>query len=318
MADAYLNVAERVLLTSRRPLRPREIIAHAYAGGLLPWHLYGPRQDKTLHARISEDVARNPDGSRFFRTGPGIFFLREMIDDDAIPGEYKQVYYAPPRRKELRRDSMLAFMRLSVLSNAADDQILPVALLQQELDEGRYAYLSFEEALEDQGAAVAYSFAVVVNENQVLSYRCGKFRPSTDPLYGLRSIGLGGAVYAENRDFLFRSMHGVIGSGINELGYGIGLPRRLAERARYENKLKPHVGVVLGRTRDRPAILQVVMGYRCPAEFLPSKAALSVNDLRWVDAGSPGNSLDDYDETSRLLFERQEVLKLIGRVEAHD
>ena len=42
VADAYLNVAERVLLTYRGGrCRPREIIESAYAERLLPWHLHG-------------------------------------------------------------------------------------------------------------------------------------------------------------------------------------------------------------------------------------------------------------------------------------
>lgn len=317
MADAYLNVAEHVLLSSRRPLRPGDIIRHAYAGGLLPWHLHGARQDKTLHARISEDVARNPEGSRFFRTGPGIFFLREMVKDPNIPDAYKQFYFAPPRRKELRRDNILTFLGIAGRTRAAKSQLISMPTLRQELERGRYAYLSYSDALVRPETAIAYSFVLVFNERQVLSFRCGKFRPSTDPLYGMRSVGLGGAVYAEDRDFLFQSLFGIIASGINELGYGIGLPRQLSERARYGNEVRPHVGVLLKRRKGRPAILQIVMGYQCAPEFLPSKGALSVNDLRWIDVENPANSLDDFDETSRLLFQSGEVAKLRARMARH-
>jgi len=107
LADAYLNVAERVIQTSRCPLRPRDIVQRAYAAGMMSWHLHGARQDKTLHARMSVDVARNPEASRFFRTRPGTFFLREMAADPNIPEAYKQVYFAPPRKKELRREHVL-------------------------------------------------------------------------------------------------------------------------------------------------------------------------------------------------------------------
>lgn len=133
MADAYLNVAERVLLTSCRPLRPREIIENAYAEQLLPWHLHGSTQDKTLHARISEDVAGNPEASRFFRTGPGVFFLRKLVDDSSIPPVYKEPYYAPPRRKELRRERVLVLDRLGELARTAPDPFVDVARLYGEL-----------------------------------------------------------------------------------------------------------------------------------------------------------------------------------------
>lgn len=141
----------------------------------------------------------------------------------------------------------------------------------------------------------------------VLSYRCGKFSPETDPLRGRRSVGLGGAVYASDRDMLFHDMFGIVASGINELGYGIGLSKELSERARYGNEVRPCLGVLLPSATGRPAVVHVVLAYECPAEFLPSKAALSVNDLRWIDIRNPANTLDDFDETSRLLFATQRV-----------
>lgn len=302
MADAYLNVAERVLLTSRRPLRPREIIENAYAERLLPWHLHGPTQDKTLHARMSEDVAGDPESSRFFRTAPGVFFLQGLMNDPAIPPAFKQPYYAPPRRKELRRERVLTFDRLGQVALHAPDPFIDVARLYGEFEEARYRFITPAELARHPDAAAVHSFTLVFHGDTVLSYRCGKFSPETDPLRGLRSVGLGGAVYASDRDMLFRDMFGIVASGINELGHGIGLSKELSERARYGNEVIPCLGVLLPRTSSRPAIVHVVLAYECPAEFLPSKAALSVNDLRWLEIRNPANTLDGFDETSRLLF----------------
>ena len=107
---------------------------------------------------------------------------------------------------------------------------------------------------------------------------------------------------------LFQDMFGIIASGINELGYGIGLSAELSERARYNNEVLPCLGVLLPSAATRPAVVQVVLAYECPLEFLPTKAALSVNDLRWIDIRNPANRLDDFDNTSRLLFETQRVV----------
>jgi hypothetical protein len=307
VADAYLNVAERVILTSRRPLRPREIIECAYADRLLPWHLHGTTQDKTLQARISEDVAGNREASRFFRTAPGVFFLRELVDDPLIPAAFKQPYHAPPRRKELRRERVLTFDRLGEAARTAPDPFVDVARLYGEFEQGRYRYMTHAELARRPEAAVAHSFVLVFHGNSVLSYRCGKFSPETDPLRGMRSIGLGGAVYVSDQDMLFNDMFGIVASGINELGYGIGLSKHLSERARYRNEVLPCLAVLLSSAAARPAVVHVVLAYECPAEFPPTKAALSVNDLRWVDIRNPANTLDDFDETSRLLFATQRV-----------
>ena len=307
MADAYLNVAERVILTSRQPLRPREIIQQAYASKLLPWHLHGSTQDKTLHARMSEDIVENPAVSRFFRTGPGLFFLRSLINDPSVPEAFKQQYYAPPRRKELRRERVLCFDQLGGVALSASTPFVDMAQLHVEFAEGRYRFTTPAELAKNPTAAAVHSFVLVFDGDMVLSYRSGKFSLETDPIRGMRSIGLGGAVYASDPDMLFDDVYGIVASGINELGYGIGLTKEFSERARYGAEVTPCLGVLLPRASNRPAVVHVILAYECPPDFLPSKAALSVNDLRWVDIRNPANTLDGFDETSRQLFATQRV-----------
>jgi len=308
LADAYLNIAEAIISAERQPMRPRDIIQRAYLAELLPWHLHGPRQDKTLHARLSEDIARSPEGSRFYRTAPGIFFLNEFRDQPDTPDAYNQVYRAPPRRRELKRDKLFS---LKIIDSSPNGKEVGIADLQIALNAGSYEYIPFQEAKANHGYAVVHSFVVVYRGPKILSFRCGKFFPESDPIYGRRSIGIGSAVIADNLHMLYDSLYGIVENGIGELGYGVGLPRRLAERARYQNELRPHVGILLEDDRGGPITLHVVMGYHCPDEFEPSKAALSVNDLRWIDSTNPGNDLADYDATSRLLFERHHLRGLL-------
>jgi len=310
LADAYLNIAEMILGGERRPLKPREIIQRAYVNELLPWHLHGSRQDKTLHARLSEDIARSPEKSRFYRTGPGTFFLQQLRRQPETPDAFREVYLAPPRRKELKRDDVFS-VRVSDIGAEAHSAQIPLLTLNKVLKAGNYAYRPYARLKTAQGYAVVHSFVVVFKNNQVLSFRCGKFFPQSDPLYGRRSIGIGGAVIQDDVDLLYESMSGIIENGITELGYGIGLPQRMAEAARYGNELKPYLGFLLDDIEGAPTVLHVVLGYRCPNEFEPSKAALSVNDLRWVDANNPGNDLQDYDPTSKRLFEGRHVVRIM-------
>lgn len=303
MADAYLNLAEAVLIEVGRPLRPAEILEYAYAKLLLPEHLYGKTQHKTLHARLSEDIARQKDRSRFYRTAPGIFCLRSPTSEAE--------YHAPPRRRELIRDLALAVEAQVLDLTRSDQRTVSAGVLREYLKSGKYGYYPYKRIVADDNLIAIHSFVVVHRISQLLSYRVGKFAPTSDPLYGSRSIGLGGAVLASDVDMLFESMFGIVANGINELCFGLGLSRRLAERARYENQLAPWLGVVSKHKRGARRVLHVVLGYECPTEFTPTKAALSVNDLRWVDARSPGNNLSDYDSTSELLFQGDYVREFI-------
>jgi len=313
LADAYLNMAETVLRSTGIPLRPAEMITFAYANGLAPWHLHGTRQDKTLQARLSEDIARNREHSVFCRTGPGIFFLRERLgrSADKIPAITE--FYARPRKKELRRDFVLT-VRLSDFSHAVDAGVfLPLPELKKLVDSGLYSYRPFSEVSQNEQLLAVHSFVVVFSGFEVLSFRTGKFRPASDPLYGTRSLGIGGAVFAQDADLLFESMAGVIANGIDELCYGIGLPMRLAERARYKNEMQPWLGVLVRGGPTHPNVMHVVMGYPSPPEFSPTKAALSINDLRWVNVARPANTLEHYDDTSKQLLSTGQLMSLIER-----
>lgn len=68
----------------------------SYATEMVPWHLHGATQHKTLHARLSEDISQNLEASRFYRTGPGRFFLRALQDDPDTPEALRAEYFAPP------------------------------------------------------------------------------------------------------------------------------------------------------------------------------------------------------------------------------
>lgn len=108
MPSVYLGVAERVLTHIGRPLHPKDILLEARRLKLLPKDLYGSRQDRTLQARLSEDIVARGAESRFFRTSAGKFFLRHLRNGDI--GEIGE-FFARPRRKELRAKDILTLDR---------------------------------------------------------------------------------------------------------------------------------------------------------------------------------------------------------------
>lgn len=145
MPNSYLELAERVLAGSDSPLAAAEIITETRKSGLLPRHLYGLRQDRTLQARLSEDIARFGERSRFFRTAPGRYFLRAFAATmTAKVGEY----YAQPRRKELRHKDILT-LNLDLGNLPHSEPIVPFSALLEHLRAGHYSYRSVSEILED-------------------------------------------------------------------------------------------------------------------------------------------------------------------------
>jgi hypothetical protein len=78
----------------------REVLEAAYRLQLVPNHLFGKTQHKTLHARLSEDILRNRGNSLFTRAAPGRFALR---DQRKALERAKGDYVAPQRSYQLKQ-----------------------------------------------------------------------------------------------------------------------------------------------------------------------------------------------------------------------
>lgn len=102
--NSYLKMSQAVLSKSRQPLTAREILDAAYRLQLVPGHLFGKTQYKTLHARLCEDILHNRRASLFARTAPGRFSLASRLE---AGGSSKSEYVAPQRSYQLKQFDVL-------------------------------------------------------------------------------------------------------------------------------------------------------------------------------------------------------------------
>lgn len=309
MGSFYLDIAEAVLRRARVPLSPREILAYAYVEEAVPSHLQGKTQDKTMQARLSEDIARLRDKSIFFRTNRARFFLRYLCNDPKIPPLYKVEYFARPRRKDLKNERVLVFEKLSLSPKA--EQHLSSKDLDNIFKHQSYRYAHWTEASSQSDLVPVYSFVVFHNGSEILTHVTGQFNEYNHPSKGFRSIGLGSAVRIQDGDLLYNAYHGIIGSAINELTYRIGLPRELAREARYGSKVCLHFALAF-LERTKASHIVAIMTYRCPADYEISKVSLSLNRLAWMRLNKE-SPLDGFDRTSRILLNSDKFLALLAR-----
>jgi hypothetical protein len=120
--DTYLEIAEKVLLSTKRPMSPKGIVDAAYRAKIVPSHLFGKTQHKTLQARLSEDILRHRNSSKFYRTEPGMFFLSALISDSDIPEKFKQPFAARRRTRDLMREPVLA-LKYSFFQTRLSDRL---------------------------------------------------------------------------------------------------------------------------------------------------------------------------------------------------
>lgn len=82
MADTYLTVAQQVLELVRRPLSSKEIVQLSNEYDIASSTLTGDTPEKTITARIIEDIIKNRDASVFCRPCVGKYYLRRWLHQD--------------------------------------------------------------------------------------------------------------------------------------------------------------------------------------------------------------------------------------------
>ena len=82
---SYLDVAELILRESNRPLKAKEIILAIQNKRLIK--ISGATPLKTMNARLSVDIKKKGEESRFKRVGRGLYTLRSNNGEEypAIP-----------------------------------------------------------------------------------------------------------------------------------------------------------------------------------------------------------------------------------------
>ena len=296
--DTYLDVAERVLRAVRRPMSALQILRAAYERGIAPPHLRGRTQQKTMGARLSEDILRRRDDSRFYRTAPGRFLLKELAHDPSIPPELRRPIIARRRRRQLVQNRSLAFDLAAVSRVAKPEQIVDRCLVLDLIAHGKYHY-STSAPSRLPGDVVVWAFMIVIKSGHVLSYRQGHYREDRDTFMDRRTIGFYTPVADVDLNFFDRTDHGIVSSGVRALATDLDMQDRETWSAMADTStLLSFVCSEADKIRD----LLAVVSFSCPEWLDPVSKRLAINDLEWLDLRTPLNNQDDFDPWSRAVM----------------
>ena len=294
--DAYLKIAASVLEAERRPLSPTAILKTAYQRSLVPTHLHGRTQHKTLQARISEDIVERREHSLFYRTEPGRFFLRKFLADDTLPEEFRIEFPARRRIRELVRGPALA-MDYGLLKEIAE-QDTPIApdKIFDALRADKFCY--DDPRNKNERSVFLRSFVCVYRGHDLLSYRVGRYRDNRDSFMSRRSVGFSTFVNVEDRTLFNFGSLGIVEAGVKATKIDLDLPD-----ARPSERINARLCYFIWSTAGNSSTdLLAVIDFECPRWFEPLKRRLALNDLCWLDASKPVNDMNDFDPWSRLIL----------------
>lgn len=293
MANSYLDIAYKVLAEVKTPLGVREILAHAHLQGVVPPHLYGKTQQKTLGARLSEDIRRHGFRSQFYRTQAGRYFLSELRAANETPRGFRDIYFAPRRDRQLRREKILTF--------SADCQCDWHDLREQQiaalLHDGTARYQSKRLADRDVAVVQLIVYVVVIKDDFVLASSSKRRKHLTEQV----SIGFRGNLTDVDNDLFNTEELGLRNASMRILHDEIGLSQRHADQLRTQNSLQLRHFIKIEGASEQYRHVAAIVRFVAPSDFRPLK---NLSRLAWMDTRSIPNDISKFDPWAQATLDQ--------------
>lgn len=297
--NSYLDIAERILEAERRPLSARQILAKAYAGKLVPRHLHGSTQYKTMQARLSEDILSKRDHSAFFRPKPGIFFLRKFLDDETISEEHRRPIAARRRIRDLLIGPALSVRESAVGGVFAHTEAVAPDAICNNLQDRAFAYVDPKHV--PDGRLLVWAVCVLVRGDDILTYRAGKYRDGRDAFALKQTVGFSSLVQESARSLFDEDQLGIKETALRSAVMDLDIPLRAG--VAHDHELPGELAAFMrGKHPTFQNSMIGVVVVECPLWFEPTTRRLSLNEVRWTNLLSPRNNMDDFDPWSALIW----------------
>jgi len=276
----------------------KSILDAARQASVLPEHLHGKTQQKTLQARLSEDILNRREASLFYRTEPGQFALKEFFDDPAFPTKWKVEFPARRRTRDLKRPDSLAIRRATVAS--LENTVVSMAEFTERLSGLDAVATMNPKDMKKRGYCAIWTFSVVRRDGEVLAYRIGRYRDDRDSFANKRSIGFPGALAADDVSLFSTDRLGVRECSIAVLQQDLDLSLATFERS---DEQSPKIEWVTALTDSEGQLdLVIVLLWESPEWFEPATKRLSLNDPGWVQTCALPNDINDFEPWSAHIL----------------
>lgn len=295
----FLRVAEVLMETEQRPMRPQELVQLGLDRGLFSDRRAGKTPWQTMKSKLSVHVRRKGDQSKFVRTGPNQFYLRRLVSGD--------VYEAPPQQKPQPAEQVLVFPTAVLRKRDRFQGInknfrkLQTHILRPDVS----FHMDRLTAESDNDHKQVLTYVMIKRRGQVLAFKRGSYNRVEDFLRGSHCIGFGGHVSEKDLDLFSSADMGVARCAIRELSEELRLPTADLKRLKTGKGLE-FVGVL----NDDSSIvgqrhLACLFSYEVSSDSAwtkPERGEKSITQLQWLSPNSGTVPIWDFEYWSQLCL----------------
>ena len=298
MSSSYLEAARRVLLVRARPLSAQDILCDAVEFGILRGGLAGDTMHKTLQARITEDISENRHRSSFYRTGPGLYFLRELASDPTLSYTNVEEVEHSGRRRPPSTGRVLHLKRKHPTEKIA---FLPISETLASLSESG-VYEDIQRPSID--AVPVATFSVLRSGAKIFTHVVGKHSMFPKSV-GRSSLGLGRYLDEYDRDLFSSDDFGVDMSAAREILRNIDY-RTMAEGPNdieLRAKIRPLASIL--ETENAVLWFVLVIDVGREVSSMPIRRRLDVNRPSWKEISEL--DADGLETVSSMLLKERSI-----------
>lgn len=291
MKKSFLEIAEEVLRDAKKPLKPDEIFKLAVESERLT--STGKTPAFSMKARISTEIRKNGFNSKFIRTGPNKFALREFGLKEHI---------SQPFKKSIPKEVITCIeqSKLGSIKNNFGFFKETSRLINVIANEKNFTYLERKDAESNINYKQLISYVLLTNtEGQVLTYKRGSYSNAHSMIKGSTCLGFGGHVQdMDSRKLFSIGFGGVFETAEREVSEELKgvIPENLQIIGYINDDSSPegvkHLGVVLkGIIPDSFNIKQVAK-------------ELSVNGVTFMSAEQLWEHFYEFEFWSQLIIKK--------------
>lgn len=298
--NSYLSIAQKVLLKAREPMDPRQILDAGYHLGIVPPHLFGKTQHKTLQARLAEDILLNKNRSEFIRTAPGRFFLRVLLKSTR---RNHHEFIAPVRADQLKKYYVACFDRTE-LSEIAPE--FPSFISTHALQGLQVQYHRLSQAYKRSDVLILRIFILFLKYDSIMIQRAESGIPPTTP--ETLSLGMTGFVRKNDYNLFSTDMLGVDNAVLRTLSERLHIDTALTGDAQLAEPKTDRVYINISDPHAAFGLASIV-SCECDNFFDTSHHALPNTYESWSPINQRRNDTERFDVWSRFLFESGQLLR---------
>jgi predicted NUDIX family phosphoesterase/dephospho-CoA kinase len=284
-------------------MKPRAIVDSAKDGGLFSDKLSGKTPHQTMKAKISVDIRTKGVRSRFVRTAPNTFYLRELVSDPSA------IYEASRQTLPSAGEMVITFPSF-VLDSVGRFQGISRKwrpLLERTLNDRVCEAVNRLDAEEQDERKQLVTYILVTRGRDLLCFRRGSFNRVEDYLRGSLCIGFGGHVSIADVTLFNRGR-------FRQIIYD-NAARELFEELRLPDTDKSRIGSgqgmqIVGVLNDDSSPtgrkhMAVVLRYEAsdsPLWDRPSRGEKSITQLSWLHLDDFDHDLREFEYWSQLCL----------------